>query len=74
MKLSQKEDTLFIDGGMDTGNIYLIHHSNNRFIQDEGPITCAEPKLTGWYLHQAPQKGRLGRFLHLLPLIWKFCK
>ena len=74
MKLSQKDDTLVIDGRMATGNIYLVHHSNSSGIQYEGPITCAKTKVTGWYLHRAHQKGRLGRFLHLLPLIWKFCK
>ena len=74
MKLSQKDDTLVIDGRMSTGDIYLVHHTNYSAIQYEGPITCAKTLVTGWYCYRTSEKSRLMRFLRLLPVIWKFCK
>lgn len=65
-----------IDGD---GGIYIAHHSKPFIVEwhcDEGakvehvaPIT-----FTRWEMYRADNHSRLGRFFHLLPIIWKLSK
>lgn len=65
-----------IDG---SGGIYIAHHSEPCCVKlscDDGAKKehIAPIMFTRWVMHRADSHSRVGRFLHLLPIIWKFTK
>ncbi|CAM7015311.1 hypothetical protein LEADMM068B1_18295 [Leclercia adecarboxylata] len=62
-----------IDG---SGGIYIAHHSEKACVNWRmgSGENIAPIMLINWVMHHQRNGSRLGRFFHLLPIIWKFTK